>query len=73
MKSQINFRAAPVTQEQLAELQEWRGQKQTELIAIALEQLWQRENKKRNPPTCEGCGKPLELFTTERWLYRCNC
>jgi hypothetical protein len=44
---QFSFRFGPHTQEQLADLLTWTGLTQTQLLAIAIDRLWQAERKRR--------------------------
>lgn len=73
-KSQKKFLAAPVTLEQISQLLEWRGQTQTEIFAIAIDVLWQQENKRRNPPACETCKtKYSYLAHMNTFVQQCDC
>lgn len=73
-KTQKKFMAATVTLEQVAQLVGWRGQTQTEIFATAIDMLWQKENKHRNPPRCGVCGTPYSYYAAmDSHTQQCDC
>ena len=45
-KAQINFRASSRTAAQLSDLRDWLEENQTQIIARAIDALWEKENRR---------------------------
>ena len=61
-KDQINFRASEVTSSQLIQLQQWLDFNQTEIIARAVEELYEKELKRRRQDLTDKVSQFARTF-----------
>ena len=67
-KDQINFRASEVTSSQLIQLQQWLDFNQTEIIARAVEELYEKELKRRRQDLTDKVSRFARTFADKSEL-----
>lgn len=56
-KQQINFRASPKTANQIKQLMRWWGETQTNVIAIAIDRVYESELARRQDEASAGISQ----------------
>ncbi len=74
-KAQKKFLASAETLDEISDLVGWYpDQNQAEIFAKAIRLLWQKENKRRNPPKCEHCGTAFNHYShLDSYVQQCDC
>lgn len=74
MRTQISTTVSTRTRAQADWLTTEAGFTLREAVSEGIRLLYEQEQARRNPPTCEKCGEALSYYPGRAtWIYSCDC